>query len=312
MYSEGMEWLNYHHLYYFWTVAKEGTIARACEKLSLAQPTISGQLRQFEESLGEKVFIKSGRKLALTETGQLVYRYAEAIFTVGHELLDVLKGRPQGRPVRFVVGISDVMPKLIAFRALEAVLKMKDPVRLICYEDSNDGLLRNLSAHGLDLMLTDTPITAPSRPRVFNHELGSCGVTFCAAPAVAARFRRNFPASLDNAPFLAPLEGSALRRSLEQWFDRHKIRPSIVGEFEDSALLKVFGQAGAGIFATPTAIESEVRKQYGSVIIGRTDEIVERFYAISVERRLKHPAVVAVSEAARQLLHNSRSSRIAG
>ncbi len=297
-----IEWLNYHHLYYFWTVAKEGTIARACEKLRLAQPTISGQLRQFEDSLGEKVFVKSGRKLALTETGQLVYRYADEIFSVGHELLDVLRGRPQGRPVRFVVGISDVMPKLIAFRALQAVLKMKDPVRLICYEDSTEDLLRNLSAHGLDMMLTDAPIAAPSRTRVFNHELGSCGVTFCAAPAVAARFRRGFPGSLDNAPFLAPLEGSTLRRSLDQWFDRHRIQPAIVGEFEDSALLKVFGQAGAGIFATPTAIENEVRKQYGASIVGRTDEIVERFYAISVERRLKHPAVLAVSEAARQLL----------
>jgi LysR family transcriptional activator of nhaA len=248
------------------------------------------------------VFVKSGRKLTMTDTGQLVYRYADEIFGVGHELLDVLRGRPQGRPVRFVVGISDVMPKLIAFRALESVLKMKDPVRLVCFEDSTENLLRNLSAHGLDMMLTDAPITAPSRTRVFNHELGSCGVTFFAAPKLAARFRRNFPASLDNAPFLAPLDGSTLRRSLEQWFDRHRIRPSIVGEFEDSALLKVFGQAGAGIFPTPSAIEAEVRKQYGAVIIGRTDEIVERFYAISVERRLNHPAVVAVSEAARQLL----------
>jgi LysR family transcriptional activator of nhaA len=300
-----MEWLNYHHLYYFWTVVKEGSITGACAKLRLAQPTISGQLRQFEESLGEKVFTRAGRKLVPTEVGQLVYRYADEIFTAGHELIDVLRGRHRGRPAPFHVGISDAMPKLIAFRALDAVLKMQDPVRLICFEDSTGNLLQNLSAHGLDMMLTDTPVLTPLRPRVFNHELGSCGVTFFAAPKLAARFRRGFPASLDNAPFLAPLEGSALRRSLDQWFERHHIRPSIVGEFEDSALLKVFGQAGAGIFPTPSAIEGEVSRQYGVKVLGRTNEIVERFYAVSVERRLKHPAVLAVSTAARALLQSS-------
>jgi LysR family transcriptional activator of nhaA len=301
-----MEWLNYHHLYYFWTVAKEGTITRACEKLHLAQPTISGQLRQFEETLGEKLFTKSGRNLALTDTGQVVFRYAEEIFSVGHELMDVLRGRPQGRPTRFLVGISDVMPKLIVFRALEPVLRMKERVHLICFEDTTEELLQKLSAHGLDMILTDAPITAPSRARAFNHELGSCGVSFCAASEMAVRFRRNFPSSLDGAPFLAPMEGSALRRSLERWFDTHRIRPVIVGEFADSALLKVFGQAGAGVFAVASAIEKEAREQYGAAVVGRTEEIVERFYAISVERRLKHPAVVTVTEAARQLLHQSR------
>ena len=297
-----MEWLNYHHLYYFWTVAKEGSITRACEKLRLAQPTISGQLRQFEESIGEKLFTKSGRNLALTDTGQVVYRYAEEIFEVGHELLDVLRGRPRGRPRRFLVGISDVMPKLIVFRALQSVLKLREQVHLVCYEDNTEGLLLKLSSHGLDMILTDAAVTAPTRTRTYNHELGSCGIAFCAIPALAAGIRRKFPASLDGAPFLLPLEGSALRRSLEQWFDRHQIRPSIIGEFEDSALLKVFGQAGAGVFAIPSAVEKEVRKQYGVATVGRTNEIVERFYAVSVERRLKHPAVIAVSEAARQLL----------
>ena len=297
-----MEWLNYHHLYYFWTVAKEGAIVRACEKLHVAQPTISGQLRQFEEAIGEKLFVKSGRNLVLTDTGQVVYRYAEEIFSVGHEMLDVLRGRPRGRPVRFLVGVSDVMPKLMVFRALQSVLKMPEPVHLVCYEGDSAELLLKLSSHGLDMILTDSPVTAPARTRTYNHELGSCGVTFCATPALATGLRRNFPASLDGAPFLLPIEGAVLRRSLEQWFDRHRIRPSIIGEFEDSALLKVFGQSGAGVFAVPSAVEKEVRAQYGVATVGRTNEIVERFYAISVERRLKHPAVVAVSEAARRLL----------
>ena len=216
--------------------------------------------------------------------------------------MDVLRGRPQGRPARFLVGISDVMPKLIAFRVLQPVLKMKEPIHLVCYEGDTEELLLKLSSHGLDMMLTDAPITAPSRIRVFNHDLGGSSISFCASPDLAIRFRKGFPSSLDGAPFLLPLEGSSLRRSLEQWFDKNHIRPVIVGEFEDSALLKVFGQAGAGVFAAATAVEREIKEQYRSVIIGRAEDIEERFYAVSFERRLKHPAVVAVSEAARDLL----------
>lgn len=301
-----MEWLNYHHLYYFWTVAKEGSIARACKKLNLAQPTISGQLRQLEESIGEKLFVKSGRGLALTDTGQVVYGYAEEIFSTGRELLDVLRGRPRGRPIRFLVGVSDVMPKLIVFQTLQSVLKMPEPVQLVCYEDNTDDLLVKLTNHGLDMILTDAPVSSPGRTRTFNHDLGGCGVTFCAVSTLAVGLRRNFPGSLDGAPFLLPTEGSRLRRSLESWFDLHRIRPSIVGEFQDTALLKVFGQAGVGVFAVPTAMESEARAQYHVVSVGRTDDIVEHFYAVSVERRLKHPCVVAVSEAARLLLARAK------
>jgi LysR family transcriptional activator of nhaA len=297
-----MEWLNYHHLFYFWTVAKEGSIVRACEKLRLAQPTISGQLRQFEESLGEKLFVKSGRNLALTDVGQIVYRYADEIFTVGRELQDVLRGRPQGRPAKFFVGISDVMPKWIVFRVLEPVLKMREPVHLICYEDSTEELLRKLGAHHLDMVLTDAPIAGASRARAHNHELGSCGISFCATPDLALRFRRNFPRSLDGAPFLLPMEGSSLRIALDQWFYRHQVRPTIIGEFQDSALLKVFAQAGAGVFAVASAVEKDVRDHYGCSAIARTDEIMERFYAVSLERRLKHPAVVTISQAAANLL----------
>lgn len=303
-----MEWLNYHHLYYFWMVVKEGTIARACEKLRLAQPTISGQLRALEDSLGEKLFTKAGRKLALTDAGQVVFRYADEIFSIGQELQDVLRGRPRGRAARFLVGISDVMPKWIAFHVLQPVLEMKEPVHLVCYEDSTEGLLAKLTAHSLDMVLTDAPI-ASSRARAFNHELGTSPVTFCATPEIAERYRKGFPSSLDGAPFLLPVEGSALRRSLEHWFDRHGITPAITGEFQDSALLKVFGQAGAGVFAVPAAVEKDVRNSYGSAMIGRTDEIVERFYAVSLERRLKHPAVVAVSDAARLFLPGPSASK---
>ena len=301
-----MEWLNYHHLYYFWMVAKEGTIARACEKLRLAQPTISGQLRLLEESLGEQLMEKSGRTLALTDTGQVVYRYAEEIFAVGRELQDVLRGRPRGRPARFLVGVSDVMPKWIAFRVLQPVLEMPERVHLICHESNTEELLMRLAAHTLDMVLTDAPITGRHRAKAFNHELGSCGISICGTPKLAARFRRGFPKSLDNAPMLLPMEGSALRRALDQWFERHGIRPAITGEFQDSALLKVFGQSGAGLFAVATAVEKDVRVHYGSVVVGRTEEVVERFYAVSMERRLKHPAVVTVSEAARNLLSASR------
>lgn len=302
MYFNSMEWLNYHHLYYFWTVAKEGTIARACEKLRLAQPTISGQLRLLEETLGEKLFAKSGRTLALTDTGQIVYRYAEEIFSVGRELQDVLRGRPRGRPARFLVGVSDVMPKWIVYRVLQPVMEMKEPVHLICHEDSTENLLLRLVSHGLDMVLTDSPITAASRTRAFNHELGNCGITFCGTPELAAKFRKNFPKSLDGAPMLLPSEGSALRRSLEQWFDRHEIRPVVAGEFQDSALLKVFGQRGIGVFAVASAVEKDVRDHYRVSVIGRTNEIVERFFAVSLERRLRHPAVVAISEAAQRFL----------
>lgn len=297
-----MEWLNYHHLYYFWMVAKEGTIARACEKLRLAQPTISGQLRQFEDQMGEKLFAKAGRNLVLTETGEIVYRYAEEIFSVGTELQNVLRGRPQGRPARFVVGVSDLMPKWIVFRVLEPVLSMQQKVHLICQEGNTESLLVKLAAHTVDMVLTDAPVAAPSRARAFNHELGSCGVSFCATKELAAKYRKNFPKSLDGAPMLLPLEGAAMRRSLEHWFDRHGVRPQVVGEFQDNALLKVFGQAGAGVFPVASAVEKDVIQRYSCALIERTEEIVERFYAVSVERRLKHPAVLAISEGARQFL----------
>jgi LysR family transcriptional regulator, transcriptional activator of nhaA len=297
-----MQWLNYHHLLYFHAVARAGSIVRACEQLRLAQPTISGQLRALEESLGQKLFVRAGRGLALTDVGQVVYRYADEIFALGRELTQVLAGRPQGRPARLHVGLSDAVPKLVAYRILEPVFSMPEPVEIVCHEDKPDRLVAELSSHALDLVLTDAPLNAAVRVRAFNHLLGSCGVTLFAAAPLAARYRKRFPASLDNAPFLLPLSTSTLRRSLEQWFDAAGIRPQVVGEFQDSALLKTFGQGGAGVFAAPTAIEKEVREHYRVAVLGRVDSIVERFYAVSVERKLKHPAVVALSESARTKL----------
>ena len=299
---EGMEWLNYHHLLYFWMVAREGSIAQASKQLLLAQPTITGQIRALENALGEKLFTRSGRNLVLTEVGRLVYRYANEIFSLGRELTGILKGRPAGRPVRLVVGVSDGLPKVIAYRLLQPALTLPEPVQIVCHEDRPERLLVELATFGLDLILTDAPVGPLVRVRAFSHLLGSSGTSFFGTSSLAARYRKNFPASLDGAPFLLPLENATLRRSLEQWFEAQRIRPRVVGEFQDSALLKTFGQAGVGIFAAPTVTEKEVRQQHRVSVLGRTESVIERFYAISVERRLKHPAVVAIAEAARDQL----------
>lgn len=295
-----MEWLNYHHLYYFWVVAKQGSIARAVDELLLAQPTISGQLHQLEEALGEKLFVRVGRGLALTEVGQVTYRYADEIFSLGREMQDVLKGRPTGRPVRFRVGVSDLVPKLIAYRILEPALKMGDSIHLICREDTPEVLLAELANHQLDLVLMDSPVPPTIRVKAYSHLLGSCGVSVFGAGDLGGKYKRGFPASLEGAPFVLPADGSALRRSLDQWFESNSIRPRIVGEFDDSALLKTFGEAGAGLFFAPSAIEKEVKKHYNVSVVGRTEDLTERFYAVSVERKLKHPAVLSITEVARE------------
>ena len=304
-----MDWLNYHHLLYFWTVAKKGSITQACKELRLAQPTISGQLRSLEEQLGEKLFTRVGRRLELTEVGKLVYRYADEIFSLGRELTDVLKGKPQGRPARLIVGISDLMPKLVAYQILQPALNLGSAVHLICYEDQPDRLLLSLSAHELDLVLTDAPAYPTVQAPVFSHLLGSSSIALFAAPAVSAQYRKNFPARLDGAPFLMPMQNSTSRRTLDRWFDQHDIRPRVVGEFQDLALLNVFGHAGVGIFASPTAVEDQVRKYHQVALVGRLDTAKEEFYAISAERRIKHPAVVAISQSARQSLFTNEANR---
>jgi LysR family transcriptional activator of nhaA len=300
-----MDWLNYHHLLYFWTVAREGSIRRACEKLHLAQPTISSQIRRLEESLGEKLFVRVGRNLQLTDAGQLAYRYADEIFSLGREMTDALRGRPTGRPLRLIVGIPDVLPKLIAYRLLQPALRMPEDIQLVCHEGKLDQLLGELASHNLDLVLSDSPAGSAVSVRAYNHPLGDCGLSILATQELASQYRRGFPGSLEGAPMLLPTGNTLLRRDLDRWFDEQDLRPEVVGEFEDSALLKVFGQAGVGLFPGPAAIEQEIRRQYGVVVVGRIDEIRERYFAISVERRLKHPAVVAISTAAREKLFAS-------
>ena len=297
-----MEWLNYHHLLYFWTVAREGTIARASEELRLAQPTISGQIRVLEDQLGEKLFQRSGRNLVLTDMGRLVYRYADDIFGLGRELMDTLKDRPTGRPLRFQVGVADEVSKLIAYRLLEPAMRLAQPVYMVCRDGAADRLLTELATHSLDLVIADAPISPTIKVKAFTHPLGETPVTVFGTAKVAAARRKAFPQSLDGAPFLLPTIGKTLRRTLDQFFDQHGIRPRIVAELDDSALLTTFGQAGAGLFVAPTVLEKEVTRQLGVVAVGRLDAVRERYFAISVERRLKHPAVVAISEAANEML----------
>jgi LysR family transcriptional regulator, transcriptional activator of nhaA len=291
-----IEWMNYHHLLYFWTIVKEGGISKAAKALRLAQPTISGQLRMFEHALGEQLFERVGRQLVLTDVGRLTFRYADELFAIGRELQDALKGRFQGRPIRFAVGIADVVPKLVAYRLLEPALRIPEPVRLICTEDSSDRLVDRLLTHELDLVLSDTPVVATSARRLFSHSLGRSGVSFFAAAPIAPTLRRRFPKSLHDQPFLLPPTGTNTRRVLEQWFTSRNLSPRIAGEFDDSALATVFGSAGIGAFAAPTVIERELVRQGPLKVIGRVDELEESYYAITAERRLKHPAVVAVTE----------------
>jgi LysR family transcriptional activator of nhaA len=297
-----MEWLNYHHLLYFWVVVREGGLLPASRVLKLAHSTISAQVKRLERTLGEPLFDRSGRKLALTETGRVVYRYADEIFTLGRELVDTVKGRPTGLPIRLVVGVTEVMPKLVIRRLLGPVFALPEGVHLVCEENRFDRLLGDLARHRLDLLLTDAPLPPGSGVKAFNHLLGECGVSFFAAPGLIGKGKKRFPQCLDGAPFLLPAEETVLRRSLEQWFDQQGIRPVPVAEFQDSALLKVFGQDGKGVFCAPTVTEDTVKRQYRVRVLGRTSEIRERFYAISAERRLKHPAVKAIWESAQRLL----------
>jgi len=297
-----MAWLNYHHLLYFWTVAREGSIARATQKLHLTQPTISAQIRTLEESLGEKLFARSGRRLVLTEVGQVVFRYAEEIFGLGRELQDVLAGHPTGRPSRLQVGIAEQVPKLLSYRLLSPVLSLPEPVRLVCREDKVERLFTDLSTHALDVVITDTPLTDQVKIRAFNHLLGKTGVTLFGVAGLAEKYRRGFPGSLAGAPLLLPTEGTSLRRSLDAWFEQQEIRPHIVGEFSDSSLLKTFGTGGAGLFAGPTAIATDIRRQFEVKCLGELEGLEEAFYAITVERRLRHPAVLSISDVARSRL----------
>jgi LysR family transcriptional activator of nhaA len=297
-----MDWLNYHHLYYFWTVARTGSVTKASAELLLAPPTISAQIKRLEDSLGEKLFERSGRRLVLSEAGRMAFRYADEIFAAGREMQDALKGRPTGRPAKLLVGVADVLPKSIVHQLLEPAFHLPEPVQLICREDPPDRLLADLATQGMDLVLTDSPLGPSMRVRAFNHLLGECGVGFYAEKQVAMRHRRNFPRSLDGAPVLLPTESASLRAGLDQWFQSNGIRPRVVGEFDDFSLLRTFAEKGLGVFASPLVLDREMRRRYGLTRLGRVEGIRSQFYGISVEKRLKNPAVVAICETARQRL----------
>ncbi len=301
-----MHSLNYHHLRYFWTVAKEGTVTRAAKVLRLSQPTISEQIKTLEQQLGQDLFDRRGGRLSLTESGRIVFRYADDIFRLGAELKDTLSGHSSGRRTTLRVGMSDAIPKLIVHRLLESALRMDEPVRIVCREDKTERLLAELSTSELDMVIADTPLAGQARVRAYNHLLGECGVNFYGTPALAKQYRAGFPQSLDDAPVLLPTENTVTRRALDHWFDDIGVRPRVIAEFEDSALLKQFGHHGEGLFPAAAAIEAEIIDQYGVRLVGSTERIKERFYAITVERRIKHPAVKIISEAAHEDLFASR------
>ena len=301
-----MNRLNYHHLHYFWIVAREGGITNACKVLNLTQPTVSKQIKLLEQQLGEQLFTRAARGLELTDFGRMAYDYAEEIFSRGHEFLENMQGLASSRPRRLRVGVSSVLPKLIAHRILRPIINADQNVRLICEEDHTDLLLAELSIQRLDLVLADAPIAGTAKVKAFNHYLGDSGASFFATAALARRLAGGFPELLDGAPFLALNDSSLVRRSLERWFDGIGIRPRVIAEFGDSALMKVFGRDGAGVFAAPSVIAPEICRELGVEALGSTEAVRESFYAITVERKFKHPAVAQIAEIARRQLFGTR------
>ena len=297
-----MKWLNYNHLYYFWVVAREGSIARAAEELMVSQPTISIQLKDLESAVGHRLFDRVGRGLQLTDAGRVALNYANEIFSLGQEMTNALEHQPAGRPLRLAVGVLDVIPKLVVRQLLEPALRLPQPVRLICREDKADRLLADLAARRTDVVLSDAPIGTAVQVEGFNHLLGESGVSFFANVELAARLKRGFPKSLNGQPVLLPTDHTQVRRSLNHWFDSKRIHPMVMGEFDDSALMFWFGQTGMGVFPAPTIMEATLKRDFGVKLLGRAPDVRERFYAISMEAKLQHPAVVAICDAARKSL----------
>jgi len=303
-----MELLNFHHLRYFWVVASEGSVSRAARTLRVSQPTVSEQVRALQDALGEKLLERAGRGIALTEAGHNVFRLAEEIFALGGELMDTVKGRATGRrPLRLAVGIADVIPKLVAYRILEPALAMPE-MRIVCREEAQERLLPDLASHALDMVIADAP-AGPGLGKAYSHLLGECGVSVFASPRLAAKLRPGFPRSLDGAPFLLPTSNTALRRELDAWFDTRRIAPEIIAEVEDAALLSTFAEAGLGLYAAPDAIAGETGLARGLRRVGALKPLSARYYAITVERRLHHPAVSLIAGEAREKLFKKVSAR---
>lgn len=289
------EFLNYHHLRYFWTVANEGSFRRASEKLRVSQPSMCTQIKVLEANLGEALFRPSGRSLELTEFGQLIHGYADEIFTLGSEILQATKQAPGVRSLRLHVGIVDSFPKLMSYEILRPVLEHEPPVRLTCHEGKLADLVSQLSTHRIDVVLSDESASPGSAGKVFNHLLGSSEITFCAMPRLARSLKGRFPKNLDHAPALLPTQNCSLRRDLEKWFQTAGIQPRVVAEFEDAGLMKIVATSGSGFIAVPTVVVSEAVERYGFVPIGRTSKVETPFYAITAERRFAHPAILAIT-----------------
>jgi LysR family transcriptional activator of nhaA len=297
-----MRHLNYNHLLYFWTVSRVGSISGASESLHLTPQTVSGQIKLLEQSIGQPLFKRVGRGLILTDIGRAVQEYADEIFSTGIELAQHIRGDEAGRSLSLRVGIVDSIPKLIAYRILEPMLHGSDPIRLSCHEASLERLLGDLAVHRLDLVLSDHAIPAGLNIKAYNHRLGTSSIGFFSSRKTARRYASAFPASLNEAPVLLPAVTHPLRRGLNDWFQQNELHPNVIAEFDDSALLKAFGQAGAGVFPSPIAIRDEVERMYRAKCIGQIDEVHESYFAISPERKLKHPAVLQITEAARLAL----------
>jgi LysR family transcriptional activator of nhaA len=290
-----MDWLNYHHLRYFWMVAREGGLRRAAEKLHVSPPSISAQIRELEEALGEKLFRRSGRGNVLTDAGQVALRYADEIFSLGREMSAALKQAPSAKALRLHVGVADSFPKLVTQQILEPVFALPQVVHVICREGKVEDLLAQLVAHRLDVVLADEPAPGSLKVRVFNHPMGECGVTFCATARLASALRKGFPRSLHHAPALLPTESTGLRRSLERWFQALGIAPRIVAEFEDAALMKVMASDGRGFIPVPSVVAQEAVDRFSLRIIGATEKCRDQFFAITADRRIHHPAVAALT-----------------
>lgn len=289
-----MRWLNYQHLYYFWHVARCGSVTEASQQLRLAQPTISAQLKSFEEVLGEKLFEREGRSLKLTEAGQLANRYAEQIFNIGQEFLDVLDGKAHGTRREFKVGIADVVPKSLAYRLIEPAFSADTGAMVYCFEDKTERLLAQLSIGEIDLVVADRPLPPNVKVKAFNHFIGECGVSLLGVRALANKYKKNFPKSLNAAPLLLPTADSAVRHELDQWFDKLGIAPQCVGAFQDRALMKLAARNGKGIMIVPSVAEAEVKEEFKLELVGRSTDVKEQIYLISIERRLKNPLVVQI------------------
>lgn len=297
-----MEWLNYHHLRYFWTVAKEGSISRAAAKLHVSQPSISEQMRELESALGEKLFRREGRNNKLTEAGQVVFGFAEEIFALGREMVNAVKQRPGAKTLRLYVGVVDSFPKLVTNEILKPVFSLPQTVHVICREGKMEDLLAQLAAHRLDIVLSDEPASSSVNFKTFNHPLGETGTTFCAEKRLATRLKRNFPKSLHEAPALLPSENTPFRRALESWFRAQRIQPNVVAEFEDLALMKVMASEGRGFIAVPSVAVNEARERYGFQVIGKADQCRLQFHAVTAERRIHHPAATAITSTAKSFL----------